>query len=379
MLLTRSAARPPCPPRLSPCPAAPTLSLRGAVMPEDRFACGENGQQKNEFAFLNGTQCGNRSRRGFRCRSAPQRGCVKRQHRVCWRRARPVSPGCPCVPGNRGCRARPGVPSPPPRCHEQGAAAAQQRGACVRYSGGLSCWMGFRVRALMQQRHAEPGAGSFPSSAPQISGGGAGGAGSSPHPAVSGACPRRPEPSLPGTAGRPATISRLLIPRDKSRSLTPPEEEKRRALGREQQTRRWIRCSLPAWVSHEFPRVTRGGTEPAGAGGTRGGNGGELVVQGLGSPWCIHPPPPARPSQLPPRHGQAAQAGLWRPRGTPRHLLPPQVRSSLWKVPGDRQGPCAPQSDGSWTPGAIGAEHTPNPVPPLHFPLFRLGAALERR
>lgn len=133
-------------------------------------------------------------------------------------------------------------------------------------------------------------------------------------PCGSGVCPLRPEPSLPGTAERPATISRLLIPRDKSRSLMPPEEEKRRALGREQQTRRWIRCSLPAWVSHEFPRVTRGGTEPGGAGGTRCGDCGELLLQGLGSARCLHPPAPARPSQ---QHSQAAGAGLWHP-GTHR-------------------------------------------------------------
>lgn len=108
--------------------------------------------------------------------------------------------------------------------------------------------------------------------------------------------PSHPEPSLPGTAGRPATISRLLIPRDKSRSLMPPEEEKSRALGREQQTRRWIRCSLPGRVSLGFPCVTRGGTEPGGAEGEPGGNGGELVVQGLGSPWCPHLLHPARPA-----------------------------------------------------------------------------------
>lgn len=101
----------PLPPGVFPCPVAPTLSglsLRGAVMPEDRFACGEKrAAKKNEFAFLNGTQCGNQSRGGFRCHSAPHRGCVKRQHPVCWQRARPVSPGCPCVPGNCCCRAAP--------------------------------------------------------------------------------------------------------------------------------------------------------------------------------------------------------------------------------------------------------------------------------
>lgn len=37
-----------------------------------------------------------------------------------------------------------------------------------------------------------------------------------------------PEPSVPGTDGRPAAFSRLLIPRDKSRSVKRPEEAKRR-------------------------------------------------------------------------------------------------------------------------------------------------------
>lgn len=59
----------------------------------------------------------------------------------------------------------------------------------------------------------------------------------------------------------------------------PPEEEKKRALGREQQTRRWIRCSLPGWVSHEFPASP--GVALGVLGGSRGGNGGELVVRGL--------------------------------------------------------------------------------------------------
>lgn len=36
--------------------------------------------------------------------------------------------------------------------------------------------------------------------------------------------------------------------------------------------------------------------DPGVLGGSWGWNDGELVVQGLGSPWCFHPPPPARPS-----------------------------------------------------------------------------------
>lgn len=79
------------------------LPLHGAVMPEDHFACGEKQQQqqKNEFAFLNGNQCGKQSRQEFRCHLAPHRCCVKRQHPVCWHGAPSVSPGCLCVPGNR--------------------------------------------------------------------------------------------------------------------------------------------------------------------------------------------------------------------------------------------------------------------------------------
>lgn len=107
---------PPCPSRAVSLPSGSHAPQ--AVAPWGRYArgsfCmwGETGQQKNEFAFLNGTQCGNQSRGGFRCHSAPQRGCVKRQHPVCWQRARPVSPGCPCVPGNCCCRAAPGPARP---------------------------------------------------------------------------------------------------------------------------------------------------------------------------------------------------------------------------------------------------------------------------
>lgn len=74
----------------------------------------------------------------------------------------------------------------------------------------------------------------------------------------------------------------------------PPEEEKNRALGREQQTRRWIRCSLPGWVSHEFPCVTWGGT--GSAGGEPGWEWWGAGGLGPGSLWCLRPPPPARPS-----------------------------------------------------------------------------------
>lgn len=215
---------------------------------------------------------------------------MKRQHPVCWQRARPVSPGCPCVPGNCCCRAAP--------------APGTARGCCPRCSGSRCHeqvtmpsvrWVVWGSSLVLDgiwgSWRAQPRI--FPLLCSPNLAGGAGGAVTFPHPAVIGVCPRRSEPSLPGTAGPPATISRLLIPRDKSGSLMSPEEEKRRALGREQQTRRWIRCSLPDWVSHEFPCVTRGGT--GGAGGNRGGNGGELVVQGLGSPWCFHPPPPTCP------------------------------------------------------------------------------------
>lgn len=68
-----------------------------------------------------------------------------------------------------------------------------------------------------------------------------------------------PEPSLPGTAGRPAATSRLLIPGDKSWSLMQPGDERSGALSREQQTRRWIPV-LPA--ASAAPRPRSRGREP---------------------------------------------------------------------------------------------------------------------
>lgn len=139
--------------------------------------------------------------------------------------------------------------------------------------------------------------------------------------------PSHPEPSLPGTAGRPATISRLLIPRDKSRSLMPPEEEKSRALGREQQTRRWIRCSLPGRVSLGFPCVTRGGTEPGGAEGSRVGMVGSWWSRGWAHPGvliCF------------------------------TQLVLPQLPSHTW--PGCRKGTVAPQSQTLSPPATTGVK-----------------------
>lgn len=80
---------------------------------------------------------------------------------------------------------------------------------------------------------------------------------------ASWAHPQYPEPSLPGTAGQPAAVSRFLIPRDKSRSLTRPEEEKSRALSREQQTRQRI-PQLPARPGAlQTPHLHHPGAAPA--------------------------------------------------------------------------------------------------------------------
>lgn len=72
--------------------------------------------------------------------------------------------------------------------------------------------------------------------------------------------------SLPGTAGRPATTSSLLILGDKSRNLMQPGDERSGALSREQQTRQvdpgapdCQPCDLPACVSGTAAEEPRSG------------------------------------------------------------------------------------------------------------------------
>lgn len=120
------------------------------------------------------------------------------------------------------------------------------RGFCHRGWG-----LGFGYCNGESRPGASPHIG-FPSSAPQITGDSVcvwGDLSSSSscqgYHAAELAHPCHPEPPLPGTAGQPAAVSRLLIPRNKSRSLMQLEEEKSRALSREQQTLWWIPL-LPA-------------------------------------------------------------------------------------------------------------------------------------
>lgn len=122
--------------------------LCGAVMPEDHFACGEKHQQQknSEFAFLNGNQCGKQS-----CRSAPHRCCVKRQHPVCWLRARPshlaasvclgtATTGDPAPGTGRGCW---------PHCPAMVVAwVGDDEATGMVLAWVLSSWMGFGVWLL---------------------------------------------------------------------------------------------------------------------------------------------------------------------------------------------------------------------------------------